>query len=211
MLLYYLSWSWLYGTLLEKARLWIESQISTTEWSNFIHYILVGLLVFCFWIIISWTFTLFVSIISSPFNDIISRRTEHVLRGCPPERGSESFKLLCQNLWKTIFNEFKKILAIIGFTIISIVMGWVPILIPVAILLSALLMAASFLDYSWSRHDMSFMDCLTNIRQLFFSCFLSGFFFLFLVSIPIVNLFVLPYGTIYFTIMFNSSYFRESG
>jgi uncharacterized protein involved in cysteine biosynthesis len=58
-----------------------------------------------------------------------------------------------------------------------------------------------FVDYSWSRHNIKFKDCLKDIRGHIFGYSLGGVFFFVLVSIPIINLIVSPLATSYFTLL----------
>ena len=81
-------------------------------------------------------------------------------------------------------------------------MSFFGILAPISILIFSILMAVGFLDYSWSRKDLKFKDCLKDLKGSIFIYTLSGGMFLLLVTVPIVNLFVLPFGVVYFTVLF---------
>jgi len=75
-------------------------------------------------------------------------------------------------------------------------------LAPIGIGISAFLFAISFLDYSWNRHEMAFGACVKQVGGQFFTYLGSGLVFLFLLSVPIVNLFMMPFAAVYFTVLF---------
>jgi CysZ protein len=193
--------SWLYGDVLEMGKSYIEKTVSTGGWSQFFFWLLAGILTIAFYFLLSWTFVLVVSGLAAPFNDIISNRVEKSLRGEAPEDVSKSFARLSSRILFTVVNELKKISFILTLNILAFALSFVGILAPVSVLISALLMAVGFLDYSWSRKEMSFRECLGDVRGSFFTYGVMGGVFLVLITIPILNLFVLPYGVVYFTVL----------
>lgn len=193
--------SWLYGDVLEMGKAYIEKTVSTGGWSQFFFWLLAGILTIGFYFLLSWTFVLVVSGFAAPFNDIISNRVERSLLGQEPEDIGKSFSRLSSRLVFTLVNELKKISFILILNILAFALSFIGILAPVSVLISALLMAVGFLDYSWSRRDMSFRECLGDVRTSFFSYGVMGGVFLVLITIPILNLFALPYGVVYFTVL----------
>lgn len=200
-LLYTWLGSWLYTDLLNMGRAQIEQYVSSGGWSQFFFWLLAGILTIGFYFLLSWTFVLVVSGLASPFNDIISNRVERALKGETPQEVRESFRRLMKRLGHTLINELKKISFILILNILAFALSFVAILAPVSVLISALLMAVGFLDYSWSRKEFTFGECLKDIRTSFFSYGLMGGAFLVLITIPVVNLFALPFGVVYFTVL----------
>lgn len=151
--------------------------------------------------IVNFTFVLIVSIIASPFNDILSNRIEKQMLGEELPSFSESMKGSMSNLVKTIVTESKKVTIILGITMMAAVIGFIPFLSPLSILLSAIVLSTEFIDFSWSRHNMEFKECRTEYRKNILSYSFGGLFFMLLVSIPLVNIIVPSYGTSYFTVL----------
>ena len=193
--------SWLYGDVLNMGKDYIEKTVSTGGWSQFFFWILAGILTIGFYFLLSWTFVLVVSGLAAPFNDIISNRVEKSLLGETPEEIGKSFSRLSSRLIFTLVNEVKKISFILTLNILAFALSFVGILAPISVLISALLMAVGFLDYSWSRREMTFRECLGDVRTSFFSYGVMGGVFLVLITVPIVNLFILPFGVIFFTVL----------
>ncbi len=206
---YSLLWSWLFNDVLEQGKSWIEQQVSLGSWSGIIYYVFMGVLGIGFWLLLSWTFVLIVSFIASPFNDIISNRVERAVGGQCPIKIGDSFSRMLNRLGKTIVNEVKKVFFILFLSLVAFLISWVPLLLPLSIALSTILMAISFLDYNWCRHNMELKDCIKDLKSSFITYGLSGGLFLTLISIPIVNLLILSYGTIYYTVLFSQKRVRE--
>ncbi|MBC98143.1 MAG: hypothetical protein CME63_10360 [Halobacteriovoraceae bacterium] len=200
--IYYFLGSYIYGDILIMGKQWIESSINSSGWGSFLYYVMAGILTIGFYFLLSWTFVLVVSGISSPFNDVVSRRVEKVLAGEVPESISASLSRMSLRFLGTIINELKKIGFIIFLSILALVISFIPLLAPIGVVISAILLAVGFLDYSWSRHNMHFRDCVNDIRKHLFSYGIMGGVFLALISIPVFNLFLLPFGVVYFTVLF---------
>lgn len=201
LLLYIALGTYLYTDLLTIGVNNIESQISSETFGKFVVYLLVTILTVLYYFLINWTFTLLIAALASPFSDVISKRSEKAYLGEEAESLMDSLSYMGRGFFSTILNELKKISFILSVTIVSFFLSFFPLLLPVTAVLSANLMSASFLDYSWARKGLSFAECLAEIRKGFLIYSISGFLFLFLVSVPFVNLFVIPLGVIYFTIV----------
>jgi len=201
-LLYYFLGSWIYTDLLPFGKNWIDSFLSGSSWGLFFYYAITGIMMVSLFFLISWTFVIIVSIIAAPFNDLISSRVEKLLLNEVPTGLSESIMGMVSKILNIILTELKKIVFIIILTLISYLLSLIPIFAPFAILISALLLAASFLDYSWSRHNLSFINCLKTFKSHFLVTSISGGLFLFLLAVPIINLLAYPFSVIFFTVMF---------
>lgn len=201
--LYYFLGQLIFTDLLDWINAYVNSKISSDGLGKVIGWVIAGVLTAVMYFVVSWTFVLIVSLIASPFNDIISNRTEKLIKGQVPESLDKSFGRLMKRLAFTLINELKKISFILFMTVVAVVLNFIPILTPVSFLLSALLLAVGFVDYSWSRHELEFRGCLDSVRKSFLGFAISGSIFMGLIAIPIVNLFTLPYAVIYYTIFFN--------
>jgi CysZ protein len=197
---YYYLGNLFYVDLLGYGNSYLESNVTNNNVGGVLSWILTGLLTIVLFFLVNWTFVLFVSIVASPFNDLISGRVERVIKGTISDSlDSERF---FKKFFKTILNEAKKISLIIVLSIIAFIIGmFFP---PLAFVISALLLAISFLDYSWSRKELSFGECVSNLRGSFFSYLITGSAFMALISIPIVNLLVLPYAVVYYSVLYYS-------
>lgn len=203
--LYYFLGQMIFTDFLDWINTWVSGKVSSDGLGSVIGWIVTATLTVVMYFVVSWTFVLIVSLVASPFNDIISNRTEKILDGKKPESLDKSMGRLLKRFAFTIVNEIKKISFILFMTVLAVVMNFIPILAPVSFILSALLLAIGFVDYSWSRHDLQFRSCVESTRRLFLGLILSGAVFMGLIAIPVVNLFALPYAVIYYTVFYSKN------
>ena len=198
-ILYMFLGSWVYGTLMDQGRLLIESYISSGSLGEVVYWLVATIFTIVLYFLVNWTFVLIITILSSPFNDMLSSRIEKKLQGRELESLGSSFSYIAKNFLLTLVTEIKKVTFIIILSLVSFVFGYIPLLTPISIFISVMLLAIGFIDYSWSRHEVNFKDCLSDLRKNVVNYGIGGAFFFILISIPIVNLVVSPWATSYFT------------
>mgnify|MGYP002623013809 FL=1 len=201
-LAYYFLGLYFYEFFVNKGTSYINSQFQQQgDWSSYIYYVLAILLTIILYFVVNWTFIIFVSVIASPFNDLLSARIEKQIMGSELTPMSESLRASLKKIFWTIGNEIKKVFFIGFIAFIGIVLSYIPFLTPLSLVISALLLSSQFLDYSWARNELSLSNCIDDLRRNFFYYGLMGFIFFFVISIPIVNLIVPPLATSFFTIL----------
>lgn len=165
--------------------------------------LLTAILIIFMFFIMSWTFVIVVGIIAAPFNSLLSARIEQKLvqRIIMDEDQSHALSAVKSSMTQIFKNEIKKILVLALIASLAFVMNLVPIFYPLAVFLIATLLAIQFVDYSWSRHNMFFSDCVKDVLKNIFAYFCSGAIFLALVAIPLVNAFIPALATSYFTVL----------
>jgi CysZ protein len=196
LLSYYFIGQWVFGDIFSLGEEYIRGRVANQSWLKFLTTFLIILLTIFLYFIISWTFVLFISLIASPFNDLMSSRVEKALmHGEYPPLG-ESLGGLWRKISFTIFNEIKKIIFILIISIFGLVISF--FFPPASLIFSSLLVAVSFIDYNWGRHDMKISRCIQSYKKAPLLYFSSGFFFFFLISVPIVNLLMIPLGVVFY-------------
>ena len=208
-LIYIVAGYYFLTSSLDWAQALIFKYVVSKNNSMFIYYVVTGLLMFLFYLLVSWTFILLIGILSAPFNDVISRRIEQKLRGSVVSGDrSRTMKEVFGGLWRTLINEFKKVLVILVITLLATVLNFIPVLYPVVLVLLALLMSSQYLDYSWSRHDMPAGQCFKDLLKFAPSYALSGMIFLVLIAVPFINALVPAIATSYYTVLWNKRQLR---
>lgn len=203
--LYYWFGSWMYGDVLAWGNEWVKGAISNDSWGSVITWMVGIVMTIVLYFVISWTFVLIISIIASPFNDVISSRVERAILGGNKQSIGESFSQMFGRILRILWNESKKIVFIVSLSLVGFLFSLIPFLVPISVIISALLLAVGFLDYSWSRHELGLGECITNLRESLLSYTLGGTAFLFLIAVPVLNLFLLPYAVVYFTVLFSDN------
>lgn len=185
---------------------WISSFFSSSSWFiDAIVWLIGGVVLLVFYFISSFTFILMVSLISCLFNDLISTRTEQRLVEDKVVPISESIKMMFLRMGRIIKNEVKKIAFIAILATIAAVCGFSGLLVPVSLFLSWILIAIQFLDYSWCRHEMSFSECLEDLKQNFLPYTISALGFSFVFAVPVLGLIFFPFAIVFFTTLFVSN------
>ena len=200
-IIYSLFGKLLFSTSLEAGQKYIEQYLSNGTLGQIVYFLVATILTIFLYFIVSWTFVLIVSILASPFNDILSKRIEALVLGKELPDFSDSVKGGIAKLFYTLANEIKKVSLIVFLTLISLVFSFVPLLSPISILIAVVLLSIEFLDFSWSRHSLSFSDCKKDLKSHLGSYIIGGLFFMLIVSVPIINLIVPSFATSYFTVL----------
>lgn len=196
--IYALIGRWLYSDVYAWGRELITSNIESS-WGSLLAYILIIILSILFFFLVNWTFVIVVSLVASPFNDLMSSRVAHKLGVRPPE-SAQGLKAKVIAILKIFLNEIKKMALILSIGFIGLTISF--FLPPLALLISAGLVAISFVDYSWGRDDLSLKACFRDLFSHIVPYGIWGGFFLFLIGIPILNILVIPFAVIIFTILY---------
>lgn len=176
--------------------------IYTADQATVLAKIITAVLVIFIFFLMSWTFVIVVGIIAAPFNSMLSSRIEkklvHHLEGADK---TETMKQIGQSLGQSFKNELKKLIFIVFVGGLAFLLNLFPLFYPVGLFLVATLLSVQFIDYSWSRHEIHFGKCLRDVTANIIPYSISGFIFLLLVSIPIINAFVPALATSYYTVL----------
>lgn len=176
--------------------------IYTADQADLLAKILTAVLIIFIFFVMSWTFVVVVGIIAAPFNSMLSSRiekklTQHLVEGTR----KETFEKIGQSLGQTFKNELKKLILIVIVAGVAFLLNLFPLFYPLGIFLVSILLAVQFVDYSWSRNQMHFGACLKDVLKNIFPYGISGFFFLLLVTVPIINAFIPALATSYYTVL----------
>lgn len=199
LLLYYFLGSWLYGTAMEAGQNYIKQSLGDGSLGSATYYIALVLMTVLFYFVINYTFVLVVTLIASPLNDLISLRVEKRLLGKDPLPMGEAIKGTLARIGKTILNEIKKLLFVLVLSSLAFLLSSFPLLAPLSLLIGAILVAVEFLDYSWSRHELSFNECFKDIRSGILTYGLAGGIVMVIITVPLINLTIPALATSYFT------------
>ena len=179
-----------------------KGYIYTADQATLLARVLTVILIVFVFVLMSWTFVLVVSVISAPFNSLLSERIEKklVLHQDPGGK-AKIMKEISVGIGQTFKNEFKKIFFLGLMALMAFVLNLFPLFYPVGMFIVATLLAVQFVDYSWSRHNLNFSACMKDLTGNIIPYSVAGFIFLLLVTVPIINAFVPALATSYFTVL----------
>ena len=162
------------------------------EWLQFLSW-LIGLLtaivVFAFGI---YAFSIVANIIASPFNALLAEKVEEYL--------VEGYRVQSINVAivvaRAIGREFRKLIyflpRLLGLVVLSLIPG-INVIAPFAwILFGGWMMAVQYTDYAADNNQVSFVDLRRRLRGNLFQAILFGVIVYFVVTIPILNLILIP-------------------
>jgi CysZ protein len=182
--------------------LFFQNYLPSGNWTGWFGHIVSFIFILFVFLMMSWTYIVFVSLISTPFNSVLSSRIEAGLTNQILENDkSKTMRDVFKNFILMLKSEFLKVLFIILLSMLALFFNLFPLFYPLSLIILSLLMAIQFLDFSWSRHNFSFSDCLKDLFQAFFKYGFSGFLFLLFMGIPFLNSLIPSLGTSYFTIL----------
>jgi CysZ protein len=203
------------GTLLVGCSYWVlyhyffrlVGSYAEGEWYIQIAYYLVLIIASLFALVVFFfLFARIASALSAPFNDLISQRTEQLVRGSF-EESPFSLQLLMKDSARTIGHSFK----ILGIYVILLLAGLPLLIIPglgallfsvYSTLLSSYMLAYEYLGYPMDRRRYSFSDKGKFLRSRIVSVIGFGLGSLAAASIPVVNLFFIPAAAAGGTLLF---------
>lgn len=188
---------------LDTLTFFLKTFISSQDQATYISKILLVVFIVLFFFIISWTFVIIVGIIAAPFNSLISSRIEQKLfqKKMIMDNRKSAIARVRDSFFRTLLTEIKKIGLLLVGGVMAFLLNLIPFLAPISLLLISLLIAAQFIDFSWSRHNWPVHRCLHDLMKNLIPYSFSGLLFLALASVPLLNALVPAFATSYFTIL----------
>jgi CysZ protein len=202
LIFYGLLGGWIFTSVIPYGNEIVQGWLSIDWLGSILGWVFKALISLLFFFAVNWTFFLIVSLLASPFNDLISARVEKKLNNESTVGFGEEFTGFFRKIRFTLINEVKKFFLITILSIVSLTLSFFPLLSPVTIFLQATLVAINFLDYSWSRHNLSFGGCISDYRRNFFNNSIGGFIGGILLALPGVNIVCLPILVVFFSLSF---------
>lgn len=200
-LLYIVAGKAFFSSALSYGNQYIEQYLSDGTFGQIVYYLVVSILTIMLYFVVNWTFVIILSLIASPFNDLLSSRIEKLVKGDDLPNFSSSMQGVFKNFLSTIINEIKKISFVVILSILAMLLGYIPLLTPISVIVTVLLLAISYLDYSWSRNEIPFSICRADVRKNLISYIFGGGIFMTIIAIPLLNIIVPSLATSYFTVL----------
>lgn len=161
---------------------------------SWLYFILMPLAVASFLIILSLFFTFFLSLLASPFNSLLCEKVETEMDLPKVEEPLSSI------IARVLPRELAKLGYILPRYIGLLLLSLVPVLNLIAPALwlwfGGWLMAFQYLDYSFDTHNKSIKELKVAMRKQQISVVSFGLLILLLMSVPIINWFVMPAAVI---------------
>ena len=179
---------------------------SSEGWWALVYYPVAAILVLLFAIIMVFSFTVIGNLIASPFNTMLSQRTEEIVSGIKIDE-KFSLKLLLWDTKDAITTELKKIGLLILIQLALLLLWLVPVIGNIAYAIASPISVIYFLcfeymDFAMSRKRLPYSEKWKLIGDHKGSCLGMGFTFFLTTLVPVLNFFVMPLAVIGSTLMY---------
>ena len=189
------SW-WLFSVITDWVQGFIDWLPSFMEW---LYWILLPLAIFTLVLSSAYLFSSLLIIIASPLNGLLSEKVEQSSGIQIPDEA------LAKMAIRAIFREFRKVLYYVPRYLLIFALLLVPgvnIIVPVLLFLFGGWMAAlQYVDYSFDNHQRAFSYTKTSLSENKLLALSFGITVSLLMTIPVVNWFVMPAAVIGATLM----------
>ena len=156
-------------------------------------------------VVVFFSFTVIGNLIASPFNELLSERTEALVTGHQQETGF-SLKQFWQESRYAIFVEIKKMVIFVTCMLVLFGINFIPgigslIYAVLAPLLTLFFLAVEYMAFVLMRKQLSFADQRRYLfkRPILMAGFASGIFCL--LAIPLVQFFCIPLAVVGATLL----------
>lgn len=167
---------------------WFPGWMSAIYWLIWLVALIVVLVLLLF------AFTFIANLIASPFNAVLSIRVEALLTGKPPVSEVTPLMILPRAVGREIVKFLYILPLLIGLVLITII-PVINVVSPILwVLFGAWMMAIQYADYAADNNDVSFRDLKARLRARRFQSLMFGLPAYLLLTIPIINLILMPVG-----------------
>jgi CysZ protein len=150
-------------------------------------------------VLVFFGFTVTGAIISSPFNDILSEKTEELLTGIPNEEPFV-FKVFLRDSLHTVLDESGKIIIFVVLMVLLLPLNLVPGgTLPysvLSILLTIFFLVVEYTGYVFSRKHLTFQDQRHFIFSRKFTMLGFGTGVMGVLAVPFLQFFCIPLGVV---------------
>jgi len=150
-------------------------------------------------VLVFFGFTVTGAIIASPFNDILSEKTEELLSGIPNEEPFV-FRVFLKDALQTVIDESKKIVIFVILMLLLLPLnllpgGTLPYSI-LSILLTVFFLVVEYTGYVFARKHQTFKDQRLFIFGRKFMMLGFGFGLMGVLAVPFLQFFCIPLGVV---------------
>ena len=164
------------------------------NWMSALYWLIWGMSLIVVTVLLLYSFTVIANLIASPFNAVLSIRVEEKLTGKPPVSTVGPLMVLPRALGRELSKlmyVLPRLLGLLLLTIIPVINAVSPFL---WLLFGAWMMAIQYADYAADNSDVSFTSLKDRLTGKRFQSILFGLPAYLLLTIPVVNLILMPVG-----------------
>ena len=177
------------------------------DWLSFIHVVFQVIFAILVGILLFYSFSVGVNILAAPFMAILAEKVETKLTGKTFDDDLNAQAIMAM-VGRSIQRELQKLGYFLPRFIGLFLLSFVPlvnIVAPVLLLLfSAWMLAVQYMDYAFDNNKISFRLMRETLREQPFLCWTFGFIMMLAVTIPVLNLIMMPVAVVAATLLWVS-------
>lgn len=161
-------------------------------------------------VLVFFTFTVIGNLIASPFNDILSEKTEDLLKGATENATPFSIKLFLKESAQILLDEIRKMSLFVGCMVLLFFLNAIPVIgvllySVLSFLLTTYFLVVEYTGFVFSRKNLGFKNQRKFISQRKMVCAGFGCSAFLLLAIPFVQFFSIPMGVVGATILYHDA------
>ena len=184
---------WFGSSQFETFMEWLMPEIP--EWLQFLEWLFWALFAVSALLILFFTFTILANLIGAPFNGLLAEAVEYHLTGQRPGNAGGWKKMLAE-LIPTLFDEVKKLLYMVAWSIPFLALFLIPVVNIIApftwLAFSAWMLTVEYVDYPMGNHGLRSDEQKQRIGEKRFLSMGFGGTVTIATMIPILNFLVMP-------------------
>ena len=184
---------WFGASQFETFMEWLMPEIP--EWLQFLEWLFWALFAVSALLILFFTFTILANLIGAPFNGLLAEAVEYHLTGQRPGNAGGWKKMLAE-LIPTLFDEVKKLLYMVAWSIPFLALFLIPVVNIIApftwLAFSAWMLTVEYVDYPMGNHGLRSDEQKQRIGEKRFLSMGFGGTVTIATMIPILNFLVMP-------------------
>ncbi len=179
------------------------------EWLSFLNWLFYLILNIVVGILLFYSFSVGVNILAAPFMAFLAEKVEEQQTGKVFDEAITA-KSLMLIAGRSIKRELQKLMYFLPRFLGLLLLSFVPLVnavSPVLLLLfSAWMLALQYMDYSFDNNKVSFSEMRASLRERPLLCWTFGFIVMVGITIPLLNLFVMPIAVVAATLLWIKLY-----
>ncbi|MGB2065462.1 Protein CysZ [Marinomonas gallaica] len=174
------------------------------DWMSFLNWLFYLLLNIAIGLMMFYSFSVGVNILAAPFMAFLAEKVEEQQTGKEFDEDM-SFTGLMAITGRSLKREMQKLGYFLPRFIALLLLSFIPVVNIVTsvliVLFSAWMLSLQYMDYAFDNNKVSFPEMRASLREKPLLCWTFGFIVMFGVTIPFLNLFVMPIAVVAATLL----------
>ncbi|CUB03616.1 sulfate transporter CysZ [Marinomonas fungiae] len=174
------------------------------EWLSFLNWLFYLLLNIVVGLLMFYSFSVGVNILAAPFMAFLAEKVEERQTGKQFDEDM-SFAGLMLIAGRSLKRELQKLAYFLPRFLGLLLLSFIPVINVVApfllVLFSAWMLALQYMDYAFDNNKIPFPEMRASLREKPLLCWTFGFIVMFAVTIPFLNLFIMPIAVVAATLL----------